>query len=222
MATHLAKPKVFISFDVEATGPSDGAYSCIQIGARVCDYDFNPSDTPAPAPGEPATDWHLEGISVCMTEEPGKLRNASTMAFWADNQASFDRIMAEAVEPVVGMARFNTWLKLVYDKYSVAEWVAAPSSFDWQWVNTYYHRYVPRADMTLDAAGNCCLPYSITCMSSMVKTLGFLGHDTKVVWKYMEPEHIPYTHYALDDSDSQGYQYLRLRKYLDAFTLVKR
>jgi hypothetical protein len=194
---------VFLSFDVEATGPAPGAYSCIQIGVRVCLYADDPSDQPG------KLDWQKEGISVCLKEAKDGARSASTMKFWADNQATYDRICAESVDPAVGMNTLHSWLEQVYAKYEVREWVAWPSSFDWQFFNSYYHRYVDAAK-TLTS-----LPYMATCMSGMLKTLTLLGHSKEAVLGYMKTT-LPHTHYALDDADEQAYQYLRLLKYIRA------
>lgn len=185
---------VFLSFDVEATGPAPSLYSCIQIGIRVCIYTTDVDDL----------DWMRESISVCLKEEPGKLRNDSTMKFWSENAATYNRICSESIDPAEGMHKLNNWLHIIYSKYNVKEWVAWPASFDWQYFNSYYHQYVTQNKLDK-------LPYMATCMSGIIKALTLLGHSKEYVLAYMKTT-LPHTHYALDDADEQAHQYLKLLK----------
>lgn len=113
------KREVFLSVDVETSGPIPGEYSILTIGA--CNVD-NP---------EQVFSCELKPIS----------RNADPKAM-AVTGLSLETLAAEGLSPEVAMKQFQDWVAEVAGDDGTPVFVGLNAPFDWSFVNYYFHRYL--------------------------------------------------------------------------------
>jgi DNA polymerase III epsilon subunit-like protein len=112
------KREVFVSVDIEASGPIPGEYSMLTIGACLVD---DPAVTFAAS---------LKPLS----------RNADRKALEVTG-LSMDRLLAEGEEPEAAMKRLAAWLGAVVGLDGIPVFVGFNAAFDWSFVNYYFHRF---------------------------------------------------------------------------------
>jgi len=113
----MTETEIFISVDVEASGPYPGDYSLLSIGACLVDA---PEDT-----------FLCELKPISMNADPKALEVTGM---------SMADLMRRGLEPADAMLRFGDWArarggdgKLVFVGFNAA--------FDWAFVNHYFLRY---------------------------------------------------------------------------------
>jgi ribonuclease T len=121
-------PEVFISVDVEASGPSPGTASLIAIGACLVD--------------EPSNAFYCE------------LKPLRDLVWDPDAQAIHGlerRALEESgLEPAEAMARFAAWIAEAADGRR-AVMVGFNAAFDWMFVADYFQRYLGRNPLGISA-----------------------------------------------------------------------
>lgn len=110
--------EVFISVDVEASGPIPGEYSMLSIGACLV-------DTP-----ETNFERRLKPLN----------RNADPEAL-AVTGFSLDELEQNGTEPRQALAEFDAWVKATCREGDVPVFVGLNAPFDWSFVNYYFHRF---------------------------------------------------------------------------------
>jgi DNA polymerase III epsilon subunit-like protein len=121
MTQYVPADEVFISVDIEAAGPYTGRYSLLTIGACLVD-----------APDEA---FYVELRPTSPDATPEAL---------AITGLSMERLAADGLEPAEAMRRFEEWaLSHVSDGQRLV-FVAFNASFDWMFLNEYFHRYLGR------------------------------------------------------------------------------
>lgn len=115
----IKKREVFLSVDVETSGPIPGEFSMLTIGA--CDVD-NP---------EHVFSCELKPISL----------NADPKAL-AVTGLSLERLIAEGLSPEVAMDKFQKWVVETSGDDGTPVFVGLNAPFDWSFVNYYFHRYL--------------------------------------------------------------------------------
>jgi ribonuclease T len=111
------RKEIFISVDIEASGPVPGAYSMLALGACVvanCQEQFYVELRPISAASVPAA---LKVVGRSLEE--------------------FQRV---GQEPAEAMARFRDWVGRVSDKGKPV-FVGFNAPFDWAFVNWYFHTF---------------------------------------------------------------------------------
>ena len=114
---------VYVSLDVETTGPCPGLYSMISLGAAAFTRD-----------GEERGTWSLN-----LAELPDAGRHPDTMAFWAEHPEAWERSTMAPVDPALAITDFARWVGFLGGKPIAAAW---PAAFDFAFVNWYCHRFV--------------------------------------------------------------------------------
>ncbi len=112
------KREMFVSVDVETSGPIPGEYSLLTIGACLVDDD---TQTFSAA---------LKPIS----------RNADPKALEVTG-LSLDDLLAKGEVPAKAMERFAAWLAAVAGEEAKPIFVGLNAAFDWSFVNYYFHRF---------------------------------------------------------------------------------
>lgn len=112
------KNEVFISVDIETSGPIPGEYSMLSIGA--CDVD-NESRTFA---------CELKPLN----------RNAEPKALEVTG-LSLDVLDRTGLPPEEAMKRFREWLGSLIGADDLPVFVGFNAPFDWSFVNYYFHRF---------------------------------------------------------------------------------
>lgn len=110
--------EVFISVDIETSGPIPGEYSMLSIGACLVD-----------AP-EAKFEHRLKPLN----------RNADPEAL-AISGFSLEELEQNGVEPCQAMAEFDAWVKAACGGIGVAVFVGLNAPFDWSFINYYFHRF---------------------------------------------------------------------------------
>lgn len=110
--------EVFISVDVETSGPVPGEYSMLSIGACLVDE-----------PGE-RFECTLKPLS----------RNADPEALTITG-FSLDELEKSGVEPRKAMADFAAWIRTTCGDRGTPVFVGLNAPFDWSFVNYYFHRF---------------------------------------------------------------------------------
>lgn len=113
-----AKREVFVSVDIETSGPIPGEYSMLTVGACLVDDD------------KQIFSAALKPIS----------RNADPKALEVTG-LSLDDLLVRGEEPAAAMRRFAGWLSDVSGEDATPVFVGLNASFDWSFVNYYFHRY---------------------------------------------------------------------------------
>ncbi|KQV96664.1 3'-5' exonuclease [Pelomonas sp. Root1237] len=113
------KTEIFLSIDVETSGPIPGEYSMLTLGACNVDYpnqtfscEFKPISDKADAKAMEVTGLSLERLAV------------------------------DGTEPGVAMTRFRDWVQKVAGDHGTPVFVGLNAPFDWSFVNYYFHRYL--------------------------------------------------------------------------------
>lgn len=110
--------ELFISVDVETSGPSPDTYSLLSIGAVLVEH----TDETFYIELKPDREGFVtEALQVC--------------------GLSLERLTSEGVDAGRAMLRFAEWLTRVSNGQRPV-FVAYNAPFDWMFVSTYFHRYV--------------------------------------------------------------------------------
>jgi DNA polymerase III epsilon subunit-like protein len=111
--------EVFLSVDVETSGPIPGEYSLLTIGA------CNASD--------PQETFSCELKPTTRNADPKALEVTGL---------SLDRLDRDGLEPAVGMQKFRDWVIRIAGPGATPVFVGFNAPFDWSFVNYYFHRYL--------------------------------------------------------------------------------
>lgn len=150
------KKEIFISVDIEASGPVPGKYSLLSIGAcLVSDTDVNFSCELKPITPEfiPAA-LEVTGLTLEELEDRG-------------------------LPPEEAMLAFKNWIDQVTSSNSLPVFVGLNAPFDWSFINYYFHVYLgenPFGFSALDIKalfmGRLATSWSESKSSHMTKNLG--------------------------------------------------
>lgn len=112
------RKEVFISVDVETSGPIPGEYSMLSIGACLADA--------------PETSFELTLKPLNRNAEPEAL---------AVTGFSLEELERNGMEPRQAMTEFDAWVKAACREVDVPVFVGLNAPFDWSFVNYYFHRF---------------------------------------------------------------------------------
>lgn len=171
----------FISVDVETAGPIPGEYSLLSIGACLVEDDRQ--------------------VFECLLKPITKHFDTKAMEVCG---LSLDRLEHDGLSPAEAMAAFASWVVKISNGRSPV-FVGFNASFDWSFVNYYFHRYL---------GAN---PFGFTALDIKALYMGV----TKCTWKdtrsskiaeVLHPKHVS-NHNALDDAIAQAELYTLVMNY---------
>lgn len=113
------KREVFLSVDIETAGPIPGEYSLLTIGA------CNASD--------PRQTFSCELKPTTLNADPKALEVTGL---------SLERLEREGLDPVIAIQKFRGWIEMTAGEDGLPIFVGLNASFDWSFVNYYFHRYL--------------------------------------------------------------------------------
>lgn len=111
--------EVYLSVDVETSGPIPGEYSMLTIGA--CRVD------------EPDQVFTCELKPISTNADPEALKVTGL---------SLERLAIEGLPPAVAMKQFQAWIEKVTGTGNLPVFVGLNAPFDWSFVNYYFNRYL--------------------------------------------------------------------------------
>jgi DNA polymerase III epsilon subunit-like protein len=115
------KCEIFISVDIETSGPIPSEYSLLTIGACNVDDDnqtFTCQIKPISHKADPKA-LEVTGLSL-------------------------DTLEREGLRPIEAMQEFNDWIESLVETDNVIVFVGFNAAFDWSFINYYFHRYLGR------------------------------------------------------------------------------
>ncbi len=111
--------EIYVSVDIEASGPIPGKYSMLSIGACITS---NPSKT---------FSCYLKPISNEFIPEAMEVTGLS-----------LEKLVNEGLDPVDAMCRFKLWVdSLKMSENDNVVFVGFNASFDWGFINYYFHEF---------------------------------------------------------------------------------
>jgi len=111
-------PELFVSVDIEASGPIPGEFSLLSIGAVLVD--------------RPETTFYIELKPEGTRHDPESL---GVSGF------NIDELTLSGIEPSAAMQDFGNWLSDSCTQDQKPVFVGLNAAFDWSFVNYYFHKY---------------------------------------------------------------------------------
>ena len=173
----------FISVDIETSGPIPEAFSLLSIGACTIPLD---QSTGSQDP-DPNTFYRTIKPLQGAGSDPAALQVAGF---------SLDDLARTGTEPADAMRSFGEWIKAAAG-LATPVFVGLNASFDWSFINYYFHRFLGRNPFGFSALdiksmylGVTGCTWAETRSSQMTKTVGI--------------PHSKMSHQALDDAQAQA------------------
>lgn len=113
------KREIYISVDVETSGPIPGVYSMLTIGACSV-YD-------------PRQVFSCELKPISDNVEPEAL---------AVTGLSMETLALEGLNPATAMMQFQDWVEMIAGVDGVPVFVGMNAPFDWSFINYYFHYFL--------------------------------------------------------------------------------
>lgn len=136
---------IYISFDIEADGPTPLDNNMISFGCVA--YSKNGS----------LIDTFMRNIKNI----EGHVSDPNTMKFWNLNKEAYKFTQENKVSPEQFVEDLSNFLKKNADEDNKIKWIARPASFDWMFLKCYYERFKKTDYFNLG--------YSSLCITSMYK-----------------------------------------------------
>ena len=179
MTQYVPDDEIFISVDIETAGPYVGRYSLLTIGACLVN-----------APDE------------AFYVELKPTRPEATPEALAITGLSMDELAANGVEPAEAMLRFEEWALGHVSGGQRLVFVAFNASFDWMFVNEYFHRYLGRN------------PFGHSALDMKALYMGLSGASwSQTSMRYAAARFLDgrlLTHNALNDAQDQAELFRRM------------
>lgn len=178
------RDNIYLSFDIEADGPSPSVNSMVSIGI----YGFN-------GVGDEVVSYqrNIKPCSNRIVDIPTKER------FWDKNPDALNFVQTDQVSAEECMSEISDLYKGLKEKNYKIVWVARPSAFDWQWLNCYYNEFGPDDKPNIGFSASCIsTAFWIYCQQNKLSK-----EQQKELWKELKGDE-DVTHNPLDDARCQG------------------
>ncbi|CDH26265.1 3'-5' exonuclease [Xenorhabdus bovienii] len=115
----MKKNEIYISVDVETSGPVPGEFSLLSVGACLVQ---NPTK------------------SVYIELQPDRLRHDAEAL--AVTGLSLEHLQQHGLPPIKAMERLSEWISTVKQPEMKVIFVGLNAPFDWSFINYYFHKYL--------------------------------------------------------------------------------
>lgn len=181
----MSKEEIYVSVDIEATGPAPALNSMISLGA-VAFYNGK----------------ELTSFEANLKELPASKRDPSTMSWWRDHSEAWDYAQQNQEDPLDVMWRFNDWVKSLPGR---PIFLAYPAGFDFTFVYWYFHAFVGSCPFTFSAID--MKSYAMACLKTPYSET--VKRNFPAEWQ--DPEGVvKHNHHAVDDAREQGEMFMRI------------
>jgi len=164
--------EVYISVDIEAAGPIPGEYSMLSLGSCLVN--------------DPTIHFYVELEPINNNFIPDALKVS---------RLTLEQLTKTGISPAVAMKTFYDWVQKVVN-HQRAVFVGFNASFDWSFVNWYFHTFL---------GSN---PFGISALDIKSYYMGLSGCLWKETTSNQLPQHFQpshhQTHNALDDAIAQA------------------
>lgn len=172
--------EVYISVDIEASGPIPGTYSMLSLGAVLV--------------ADPDVSFYVELQPISKEAVPEAMKVSGF---------GLEELERSGTPPQDAMTQFRAWVEDVAQGRK-AVFVGFNASFDWAFVNWYFHTYLGEN------------PFGIGALDIKAYYMGWAGCAWRETTSSQLPERLKPTdeasHHALDDARYQGEIFARLRE----------
>lgn len=195
--------EIYVSVDVESTGPIPGEFSMSAIGAFVAggrNHDgtfehFNHKDTKNIFYAEiaPISDNYIpQAINI------GLLEGFDNSIPDPDGSRHFEWMKTHGEDPEIAMRRFSEFVKNAEKKFGAkAVFMAYPASFDWTFVYWYLIKFLNESPFGFSRVIDLKTTFAIGA------NVGITKSSKRSMPKSLFPK-LPHTHKASDDATEQG------------------
>lgn len=189
----MTKSKIFLSFDIEADGPTPMLNNMTSIGIYAFDENNN----------------HVDSYQRNIKNVEGHITDPATQVEFLDTHPDLVKFLqTDQVTPYECMAELATFLSGLSNKKIV--WLARPGAFDWQWLNGYYHTFGPEDKPKLGFKADCISSMWKAC----VRCHKIDSEKESKLWKMFTTGEAM-THNPLDDARYQAKLYQGLCTLMD-------
>lgn len=172
------RDETYISVDIEAAGPIPGEYSMLSLGACL-----------------------VNAPEVTFYTELKPINNNFVPAALKVSKLSLEQLMETGQDPTKAMNTLHKWIREACGDW-VPVFVGFNASFDWAFVNWYFHKFVSEN------------PFGIGALDIKSYYMGFSG----CFWQETTSSQLPdefrpshrHTHNALDDAIAQSQIFKKL------------
>lgn len=151
----MADSGLYVSVDVETSGPIPGEYSLLSVGACLVD--------------DPTSSIYFE------LRPASSRHDAESLAV---SGLDLEKLTRDGLDPREAMLKFEDWLASFSSSSRKPIFVGLNASFDWSFVNYYFHKYLGRnpfgfsaVDMKAYFMGSMGCSWSETKSSRMATVL---------------------------------------------------
>lgn len=183
----MSNSEIYVSTDIESSGPVAGINHMLSIGSVAFDEDGKEI-----------------GAFYAVLDQPDVVFDDSTRAWWAEHPRAWMEVSNKngAYSPEVAMGLYLTWLK---NLPGTPVFVGSPACWDFSFVFYYLKRYTgesPFLHRGLDMR---------SFMMGMDGTRFRSDRESRALWKkYSRGIRNPFDHHALHDAREQGEVFCRM------------
>ena len=183
---HISRSVTYISVDIESSGPIPAEYSMLSIGACVIGRERE---------NDSCFYIEIQPISGKFVKEALEI-----------NGFSIDSLKVNGSPPKEAMLNFSDWIGKVSGSKK-AIFVASPITFDWSFVNYYFHKFLGYNPFGI--AG-------IDLKSVWIGKTNNRWHKTRMedIKGILGLNYMPHTHNALEDAQEQSLLFEKIMEYI--------
>lgn len=183
-------PEIFVSIDIETTGPVPGLYSMISLGAAA----FTASSGLYPI-------TTFQANLKQLPEADDSHRDDETMDWWANHMDAWEEARKDPEDIETIMKSFSLWIESLGPNVVP---VYYPSGYDLPFISYYSQRFLGKVFLTHRAIDIQTLAWSLLG-SPFVKNSRQSAYPKK--WLVTNK----HKHRAVDDAIAQGQMFMRMR-----------
>lgn len=187
----MVKQEIYVSVDIEATGPIPGPHSMLSLGAAA----FVPGNrTP------------IATFEVNLEELPGSSWNKDTATWWEKFPEALAHSTKDPLHPEEAMFKFEAWVQSLPGKPVM---VVYPT-WDYLWVHWYLMRFLGQSPFGLAALDIKSMAYTRVQPPRKGPNPSFHATSKKNMPSRWFEGDVPHTHKAVEDAVGQGVIFINM------------
>lgn len=159
----MRNSEIYVSVDIETSGPVPGIYSLLSIGACLV--------------SDPENALYLE------LQPEGEKHDAESLVVTG---LDINRLQSEGLAPEQAMLKLKDWLASLISQHQEPIFVGLNAPFDWSFINYYFHKYIGSNPFGFTAIDiKACYMGAMGCEWSDTKS----SHMSAVLAPLTQPTH---------------------------------